>query len=344
MRYGYFDDDRRDTSSRGPTPPFPGSTTSAVRAYFGLISNTAGGYSFFRDARLRRVTRYRYNNAPFDLGGRYIYLRDDAIGRVLVAVLATDAHATWTDYECRHGMSYTMHRLHATTASEAETLYFVPLGENLEIWQLPVTNRRRAATALGLLRHRVLPVGRPGRRHQLPAQLQHRRSRGRGRRHLPQDRVPGAAQPLRLFRLLGAALRLRHRSATRSSAPTAAGMRPSAVERGESLQLDRPRLGAHRLPPCQAQLAPRRDAGDHLSARLLTRTRPSEKFDPPRVSDHQQRTRQAGDRPLAPAGRRRGGLRGLRRYWDDLLSAPGRAPRTPTPTGWSTSGTPTSAW
>ena len=82
MRYGHFDDETprvRDLSPRYALSR--GSTTWALEEYFGIISNTAGGYSFYRDARLRRISRYRYNNAPFDLGGRYIYLRDDATAR-----------------------------------------------------------------------------------------------------------------------------------------------------------------------------------------------------------------------------------------------------------------------
>ncbi len=111
-------------------------------AYFGIISNTAGGYSFYRDARLRRLTRYRYNNAPFDLGGRYIYLRDRDSG----GFWSPSWQPTRTSldrYECRHGMGYTSIQS-AKSGIASETLYFVPLGENLEIWRLRLTNRRNA--------------------------------------------------------------------------------------------------------------------------------------------------------------------------------------------------------
>ena len=64
MRYGYFDDDRREYVITQPDTPLPWINYLGSEAYFGIISNTAGGYSFYRDARLRRVTRYRYNNAP----------------------------------------------------------------------------------------------------------------------------------------------------------------------------------------------------------------------------------------------------------------------------------------
>lgn len=80
MRYGYFDDQRREYVITRPDTPLPWINTLGGEAYFGLISNTAGGYSFYGDARLRRLTRYRYNNVPLDCGGRYIYLRDNDTG------------------------------------------------------------------------------------------------------------------------------------------------------------------------------------------------------------------------------------------------------------------------
>ena len=138
MRYGHFDDDRREYVISRPDTPLPWINYLGLEEYFGIISNTAGGYSFYRDARLRRVSRYRYNNAPFDLGGRYIYLRDDATGESWSPSWQPTQSAL-DDYECRHGLSYT------TIASthrgvRAETLYCVPLGETLEVWRLRLTN------------------------------------------------------------------------------------------------------------------------------------------------------------------------------------------------------------
>ena len=140
MRYGHFDDIRREYVITRPDTPLPWINYLGSDEYFGIISNTAGGYSFVRDARLRRLTRYRYNNAPLDLGGRYLYLRDDEDG------------ASWSpswqptrddleDYECRHGLGYT------TIASRragirVETSYFVPIGETLEVWRVRVSNER----------------------------------------------------------------------------------------------------------------------------------------------------------------------------------------------------------
>ena len=76
MRFGYFDDSHREYVITRPDTPLPWINYLGSNDYFGIISNTAGGYSFYKDARLRRLTRYRYNNVPFDTGGRYIYVRD----------------------------------------------------------------------------------------------------------------------------------------------------------------------------------------------------------------------------------------------------------------------------
>jgi len=103
MRYGHFDDKNREYVITRPETPMPWINYLGCEAYFGIISNTAGGYSYYRDARLRRLTRYRYNNAPFDYGGRYLYLRDN------------DTTEFWSpswqptrtkldQYECRHGL------------------------------------------------------------------------------------------------------------------------------------------------------------------------------------------------------------------------------------------------
>ena len=78
MGYGYFDDQQKEYVLTKPNTPLPWINYLGCESYFGIISNTAGGYSFYRDARLRRLTRYRYDHVPFDFGGRYIYLRDTA--------------------------------------------------------------------------------------------------------------------------------------------------------------------------------------------------------------------------------------------------------------------------
>ena len=146
MQYGHFDDANREYVITRPDTPLPWINYLGCQAYFGIISNTAGGYSFYRDARLRRITRYRYNNVPFDFGGRYIYLRDDESGEFWSPSWQPTRHEV-EDYSCRHGMGY------STIGSSyrgiaASTRYFVPLDENLEIWQFTVTNHRPTPATL----------------------------------------------------------------------------------------------------------------------------------------------------------------------------------------------------
>ena len=148
MRFGYFDDERREYVITRPDTPLPWINYLGTDDYLGLISNTAGGYSFYRDARLRRLTRYRYNNAPLDVGGRYLYLRDD------------DSGAFWSpswqpvqqeveEYECRHGLGTTI--IGSRSAGiRTETTYVVPLGETLEVWRTRLTNERETAARISL--------------------------------------------------------------------------------------------------------------------------------------------------------------------------------------------------
>ena len=148
MKYGHFDDAAREYVITRPDTPLPWINYLGCEAYFGLISNTAGGYSFYKDARLRRLTRYRYNNAPYDMGGRYIYLRDNADGKFW-SPSWMPVRSTLEEYSCRHGMGYSIIRS-VSSQIEAETRYFVPMGENLEIWELTLTNQRAEPAKLSV--------------------------------------------------------------------------------------------------------------------------------------------------------------------------------------------------
>ena len=75
--YGHFDDERREYVVTRPDTPLPWLNYLGQDDLFGLCTNTGGGYTFWRDAKLRRLTRYRYNNVPLDTGGRYLYVHDD---------------------------------------------------------------------------------------------------------------------------------------------------------------------------------------------------------------------------------------------------------------------------
>src|SRR5664280_567261 len=148
MRFGHFDDERREYVITRPDTPLPWINYLGSEEYFGIISNTAGGYSFYRDARLRRLTRYRYNNAPLDLGGRYVYLRDDASGDFW-SPSWQPTQRELEDYACRHGLGYSIISSRYRGIG-AETLYFVPEGETLEIWRVRVTNERAEPAKLSL--------------------------------------------------------------------------------------------------------------------------------------------------------------------------------------------------
>ena len=150
MRYGYFDDENREYIISQPDTPLPWINYLGCEEYFGIISNTAGGYSFYKDARLRRLTRYRYNNAPLDTGGRYIYLRDDEAPTPLFWSPTWQPTRTDLDeYECHHGMGYTT--IQSTHSGIwAKVRYFIPLCENLEIWEVTLKNQRQEPANISL--------------------------------------------------------------------------------------------------------------------------------------------------------------------------------------------------
>jgi cellobiose phosphorylase len=152
MQFGYFDDEHREYVITRPDTPLPWINYLGCEEYFGIISNTAGGYSFYRDARLRRLTRYRYNNAPLDMGGRYIYLRDDGADThqpVFWSPTWMPTRSKLDEYECRHGLGYTSIRSFAN-GIDTQTRYFVPLGESLEVWEVTLTNRRNTVADLSI--------------------------------------------------------------------------------------------------------------------------------------------------------------------------------------------------
>ena len=144
--YGHFDDKAREYVITRPDTPLPWLNYLGQDEFFGLCTNTAGGYSFWKDAKLRRLTRYRYNNNPMDLGGRYLYVNDN--GKVWNPGWKP-TKTPLDHYECRHGLGYTR-ILGAKDGVEVEMLFFVPPGENLEIWKTTVKNKSRKPKNLKL--------------------------------------------------------------------------------------------------------------------------------------------------------------------------------------------------
>ncbi|HEY3330795.1 MAG TPA: hypothetical protein VGK19_12280 [Capsulimonadaceae bacterium] len=144
--YGHFDDDAREYVITRPDTPLPWINYLGSEEFFGIISNTAGGYCFYRDARLRRLTRYRYNNVPLDSNGRYIYIND---GGSVWSPSWKPCRADLDDYECRHGLGYTSVR-GEKNGIEVDTRYFVPVGQTCEVWDLRVTNTSNAPKSIKL--------------------------------------------------------------------------------------------------------------------------------------------------------------------------------------------------
>ena len=138
--YGHFDDASREYIITRPDTPLPWLNYLGQDEFFGLCSNTGGGYTFWKDAKLRRLTRYRYNNVPMDIGGRYLYIKD---GDTIWNPGWKPGKTALDHYECRHGLGYT--RITGEkNGLEVSVLMFVPPGENLEIWNVTVRNKSAA--------------------------------------------------------------------------------------------------------------------------------------------------------------------------------------------------------
>lgn len=137
MKYGYFDDVNREYVITTPKTPFPWINYLGQEEFFSLISNTAGGYCFYKDARLRRLTRYRYNNIPWDNGGRYFYIND---GDEVYSLGWMPVKHEADSFECRHGLGYTKIKC-LQNGLESEVLFMVPLHDNVELHHVSLTNK-----------------------------------------------------------------------------------------------------------------------------------------------------------------------------------------------------------
>ena len=139
MRYGHFDDNNKEYVIERPDTPLPWMNYLGSQRFFSMISNTGGGYCFMVDARKQRITRYRYNNVPLDNGGRYLYIREKESGDFW--------SPTWMPvkkeldyYQCRQGLGYTI-ITGEKNGLRVSIRYFVPINENLEIWEIDIINR-----------------------------------------------------------------------------------------------------------------------------------------------------------------------------------------------------------
>ena len=140
MKFGYFDDANKEYVITTPKTPYPWINYLGTQGFFSLISNTAGGYSFYKDARLRRITRYRYNNVPYDNNGKYFYINDNGtIWNPGWSPVKTELD----EYECRHGMGYTK-ITGKKNDLKVNVTFFVPQDYDGEVQQVVITNEGSA--------------------------------------------------------------------------------------------------------------------------------------------------------------------------------------------------------
>ena len=144
MKFGHFDDARKEYVITTPQTPLPWINYLGSEDFFSLVSNTAGGYSFYRDARMRRLTRYRYNSSPLDMDGHHIYIKDgDTVWNPGWQPTKTELDS----YACRHGLGYTILEGEKNGVSAAQEL-FVPTGDACELDRLTLKNKTDAIKEL----------------------------------------------------------------------------------------------------------------------------------------------------------------------------------------------------
>lgn len=136
MKFGHFDDQNKEYVITSPRTPLPWINYLGCENFFSLVSNTCGGYSFYKDAKLLRLTRYRYNNVPYDSNGHYYYIKDgDTIWNPGWMPSKTELDS----YECRHGMGYSVFT-GIKNGLMAQLTDFVPMGSTCEINKLTLKN------------------------------------------------------------------------------------------------------------------------------------------------------------------------------------------------------------
>ena len=136
MKYGYFDDQNREYVITTPKTPLPWINYLGCKDFFTLLSNTSGGYSFYKDAKLLRITRYRYNSVPYDNNGKYFYIKD---GDTIWNPAWQPTKTPLDRYECRHGLGYSKFSSEKNGVA-ADVLVFVPMDDTCEVEQVKLTN------------------------------------------------------------------------------------------------------------------------------------------------------------------------------------------------------------
>ncbi len=146
MKFGYFDDANREYVITTPKTPLPWINYLGCNEFFSLISNTCGGYTFYKDAKLLRLTRYRYNDVPYDTNGKYFYIKDgDTIWNPGWQPTKTELDS----YECRHGIGYSRFTS-SKNGVQTSVLTFVPMNDNCEVSQVKIKNLSDSAKEISL--------------------------------------------------------------------------------------------------------------------------------------------------------------------------------------------------
>ena len=140
MKYGYFDDKALEYVITTPRTPLPWINYLGCNDFFSIVSNTCGGYSFYKDAKMLRITRYRYNSMPLDSNGKYYYIQD---GDVTWNPGWQPTQTPLDFYECRHGIGYSRFTA-KKNGLKADLLNFVPLHDTCELNRLTLTNESEA--------------------------------------------------------------------------------------------------------------------------------------------------------------------------------------------------------
>ena len=146
MKYGYFDDQNKEYVITTPKTPLPWINYLGCEEFFTMISNTGGGYSFYKDAKLLRLTRFRYNNTPKDSNGHYFYIKD---GDTIWNPGWQPTQTPLDDYKTRHGIGYSV-LYGEKNKIAAEVTAFVPIGDNCEILKVSVTNKDASPRSVSL--------------------------------------------------------------------------------------------------------------------------------------------------------------------------------------------------
>lgn len=151
MRYGHFDNERREYVIERPDVPVSWTNYLGIKDLCTVISHNAGGYSFYQNAEHKRITRFRANGVPLDRPGHYVYLRDDDTGDYWsVSWQPVGKNLEQARYECRHGLSYSKFSCDYSGIQAEQTL-FIPPEDDVELWDVKIRNTGVAPRRLSVL-------------------------------------------------------------------------------------------------------------------------------------------------------------------------------------------------